>query len=63
MKCNVGTADKVVRLIAGVALVGWGVMANNWLGAIGIIPLGTALLGFCPLYPIVGLNTCGAKAE
>lgn len=61
MKCNVGTADKVVRIIVGLALVGWGVMAHNWWGAVGIVPLATALMGFCPLYPVVGLNTCGSK--
>jgi hypothetical protein len=62
MKQNVGTADKIVRIILGVALIGWGVVAGNWLGAIGIVPLATALMGFCPLYPIVGMNTCGKKA-
>ncbi|PKM42190.1 MAG: DUF2892 domain-containing protein [Gammaproteobacteria bacterium HGW-Gammaproteobacteria-1] len=62
MKQNVGTADKIVRIILGVALIGWGVVAGNWLGAIGIVPLATALMGFCPLYPLVGMNTCGKNA-
>lgn len=61
MKQNVGTADKIVRIVLGLALIGWGVATQNWLGAIGIVPLGTAILGFCPLYPIVGINTCGKK--
>jgi len=63
MKHNVGTADKIIRIILGIALIGWGVSAGNWLGAIGIIPLATALMGFCPLYPLVGVNTCGSKKE
>ncbi len=37
MKVNVGSADKVIRIVAGVAVIGWGVYAQNWLGAIGII--------------------------
>ncbi len=59
MSKNVGTADKIVRIVLGLALAGWGVATHNWLGAIAIVPLGTALLGFCPLYPIVGINTAG----
>ncbi|WP_127478082.1 YgaP family membrane protein [Sulfurivermis fontis] len=61
MKANVGTVDKVVRIIAGLAIIGWGVAAGNWLGAIGIVPLATALLGFCPAYSLMGVNTCGTK--
>lgn len=61
MKANVGTVDKVVRIIAGLAIIGWGVAAGNWLGAIGIVPLATALLGFCPAYSLIGVNTCGSK--
>jgi len=61
MKANVGTVDKVVRIIAGLAIIGWGVAAGNWLGAIGIVPLATALLGFCPAYSLIGVNTCGTK--
>lgn len=61
MKANVGTVDKVVRIIAGLAIIGWGVAASNWLGAIGIVPLATALLGFCPAYSLIGVNTCGSK--
>lgn len=61
MKVNMGTIDKVVRLIAGLAIIGWGIATNNWLGAIGIIPLATALVGFCPAYSLLGINTCGSK--
>lgn len=58
MKTNVGSIDKVVRVVAGAAAIGWGVYAQNWLGAIGIIPLVTAALGSCPLYTILGINSC-----
>lgn len=61
MKANVGTVDKVVRIIAGLAIIGWGVATGSWLGAIGIVPLATALMGFCPAYSLIGVNTCGSK--
>ena len=63
MVCNVGGIDKTLRLVAGIAIIGAGVYYQNWLGAIGIIPLGTALLGFCPLYSIIGASTCKTKPQ
>ena len=60
--CNEGKIDRIIRVILGVAIIAWGVMANNWLGAIGLIPLGTAAIGFCPLYAILKINT-GCKKD
>lgn len=57
MKTNVGGIDKVLRIIVGLALIAWGVYTQNWLGAIGIIPLFTALVNWCPLYSIIGVST------
>lgn len=56
---NIGTVDRVVRIVAGLAIIGWGVYAQNWWGAIGAVPLLTALIGWCPAYSIVGLKTTG----
>ncbi|EQA35817.1 PF11127 family protein [Leptospira inadai serovar Lyme str. 10] len=61
MKINEGTLDRILRLVAGVAIITWGFLAQNWLGAIGIIPLVTGLIGWCPLYSVLHLNTCPAK--
>ena len=58
MQNNVGSVDKVLRIVAGLAIIVWGVLAGSWLGLIGLVPLATALLGFCPAYSIVGINTC-----
>jgi hypothetical protein len=61
MKSNVGTIDKVVRLVIGVALLAVLVFADGWgryLGLIGIIPIVTALVGYCPLYSVCGASTC-----
>lgn len=65
MKANVGTADRVIRIIAGLGMLSAVVLVegpNRWFGLIGIVPLLTATMRFCPLYPIVGINTC-AKSD
>jgi hypothetical protein len=58
MKKNVGGIDRILRLVVGLAVIGWGVYAQNWLGAIGVIPLFTALIGWCPAYLPFGISSC-----
>lgn len=58
---NVGTIDRVLRILIGLALVGWGLYAKNWIGVIGIIPILTGIVSFCPLYKLFGLSTCPLK--
>jgi hypothetical protein len=62
MKANAGTIDRALRVIAGLALVGLTATGTlpMW-GYIGAVPLLTGLIGFCPLYPILGINTCSKK--
>jgi len=50
MKCNVGKTDRMLRVIAGLAIIGAGVYFQNWLGAIGLVPLLTGVFRFCPAY-------------
>jgi len=57
MTKNVGGIDRIFRIILGLAVIGWGVYAQNWLGAIGIVPLFTAIVGWCPAYLPFKLNT------
>jgi len=58
MKCNVGTIDRVIRAVLGLILIGIGFSSGNMIvGLIGLIPLGTAVISFCPLYPLLGINT------
>lgn len=58
MVCNVGLADKVVRVLLGVGLVVAGMILGNVLiGALAIVPVGTAVFGVCPLYSLLGINT------
>ena len=61
MKINVGTLDRTLRIGAGVALIGLAAagIVGPW-GYIGVIPLATGLFRVCPLYSILGLNTCPA---
>lgn len=61
MTMNVGSADKIIRIVIGLGLIGYGIIAKSWWGAIGIVPLSTALLNYCPLYSICGANTCSTK--
>lgn len=58
MKKNVGSTDKIIRVILGLAIGAAGVYFRSWLGLIGIIPIATAFMSFCPLYAPFGLNTC-----
>jgi hypothetical protein len=57
MNQNVGGVDRILRVVAGLALIGWGAATQNWLGAIGIVPLATALIGWCPVYLPFGIST------
>ncbi len=65
MDTNVGTIDRVVRIVIGLGLLWYAIIAQptgyNWIGWIGVVPIVTALIGVCPLYSILGLSTCPAK--
>ncbi len=67
MATNIGSLDRILRIVVGLGLIAWalgylpGYGASPW-GWLGLIPLGTALVGNCPAYSILGVNTCGRKA-
>lgn len=61
LKKNVGTFDRALRIILGLALlVAYAMTGSVWL-LIGIVPLATGLISSCPLYSIFGLSTCPLK--
>lgn len=62
MTTNVGSIDRIIRAIVGLGLISLVFVGpqTNW-GWIGIIPLGTALIGWCPPYSLLGINTCGTR--
>ncbi|MDY0205214.1 MAG: DUF2892 domain-containing protein [Pseudomonas sp.] len=62
MKSNMGTIDRGLRIIVGLVLIGLALTGTVgvW-GWLGVIPVVTGALGNCPLYSVIGLNTCGTK--
>jgi hypothetical protein len=61
---NEGTADRVIRVVIGLGLLSIVFVGPQtpW-GWIGVVPLATGVLGFCPLYRLVGINTCGVAGK
>ena len=65
MKANVGGIDKAVRIIIGIVLLALFFVLEGsarWLGLIGIVPLVTALVGWCPAYAVIGVKTKSAHS-
>ncbi len=63
MPKNVGSMDRVLRMIAGLALLSLVVLLDapaRWWGLLGLVPLLTGLVSFCPLYTLLGINSCPA---
>jgi O-antigen ligase len=59
MKANVGTLDRALRIVAGLALIALAVTGTIGLwGYLGVVLLATGVFRFCPAYPLLGLNTC-----
>ena len=64
MKANIGGWDRVLRIVVGLALLALAATGVvGWWGGLGVVPLLTALVRFCPLYPLLGLNTCPVQRE
>jgi hypothetical protein len=60
---NVGGIDRLARIVVGLALMAAIPLLDSpvrWIGLVGLVPLLTGLGRFCPLYTLVGLNTCAA---
>ncbi len=64
MKFNVGGIDRALRIVVGIALVALAATGTVgvW-GWIGIVPLATGAIKFCPLYSLLGINTCPSQAK
>jgi hypothetical protein len=61
MTANVGSTDRIIRIVVGVALIVWALMGGPTWAWIGVLPLVTGLMRVCPAYSILGMNTCGTK--
>jgi hypothetical protein len=59
MAINMGSTDRAIRVVAGAALLVWAIALNGPTWAyIGIVPLITGLIRWCPAYSIFGINSC-----
>jgi hypothetical protein len=62
MTQNVGSIDRTIRVIAGLALLSLIVIGpKTWWGLVGLVPLATAAMGWCPPYAMLGIRTCPKK--
>ena len=64
MIINVGTADRIVRITAWILLIALAAFGRigPW-GYIGLVPLATGVLRYCPAYSLIGLRTCAAQSQ
>ncbi len=62
MKLNEGAVDRILRVLVGIAILSLAFVGPRTPWAyLGIVPLLTGIVGFCPLYAILGINTCGGS--
>ena len=57
MTKNIGKLDKTIRIIVGVVILALGLWLKSWWGLIGLLPIATALAGWCPPYSLLGIST------
>lgn len=62
MKTNIGSTDRIVRIVAGVVLIALVFVGPQtaW-GWVGLVPIFTALIGYCPAYSLLGIKTCKTR--
>lgn len=59
MKANVGGIDRALRIVLGLVLLSLVMVGPKTLwGLVGLVPLATGLVRFCPVYPLLGISTC-----
>ncbi len=69
MKTNIGSVDRMIRLVIGFALLSAGLVLQSWWGLVGLVPILTAVVRFCPAYLPTGINTgscscsCNSQGE
>ncbi len=63
MKCNVGGIDRKIRIAVGLIIILAGIYFQSWWGLLGIIPILTAVIRWCPGYLPFGFSTCEAEKK
>lgn len=61
MNKNLGTSDRIIRVVLGLAIIAGGFYYSSWFGVLGLVPVITAAIGWCGLYSIIGISTCKIK--
>lgn len=61
MNANVGSIDRIIRIVAGLGLIAWALMGGPVWAWIGVVPLATGIIGVCPAYMLFGMSTGGKK--
>ncbi|MEK7291848.1 MAG: DUF2892 domain-containing protein [Actinomycetota bacterium] len=61
MTANVGKLDRIIRILVGIALIVWAITGGPAWAWIGLVPLATGFWKFCPVYRLLGINSCGDK--
>ena len=59
MKCNMGKADRMLRGVLGIVILAVGLYFRSWWGWIGLIPLATSMVAWCPAYVPLKIDTRG----
>ncbi len=60
---NIGKIDRSIRFTAGLLIIGLGLFYSSWWGVVGVVPLLTAGVGWCPPYALLGFSTCKTAEE
>lgn len=61
MTANIGSTDRIIRIVLGLLIIAAGFYFSSWWGALGLILLATAAINWCPIYAPFGISTRGAK--
>jgi hypothetical protein len=63
MHRNIGTTDKIIRVLAGLAILVMGIALKSWWGVIGVLPVLTAFVGICPAYLPCRISTYKTRVK
>lgn len=63
MKQNVGSTDKIIRIVLGIVIAAIGYYYKSWWGLVALVPLLTAFISFCPIYTIFNISTKKEKVK
>jgi len=63
MKCNVGGTERIIRIVLGAIILLFGLYFKSWWGIIGLVPIITGAIRYCPISAVLGISTCKVENE